>query len=155
MMRVYLVQHGKAAATEEDPERGLTPGGRNETERAARFLADRGIPVREIWHSGKKRSRQTAEILAPVLKGGPEVLEKSGLAPNDNPEKTIRLLEKTEHSVLIAGHLPFLNRLAGILLTGSPGGGCIAFRNSGIVCLEREADGPRWLLAWAVFPDIL
>ncbi len=154
-MKIYLVQHGKAASKEEDPERGLTREGRDETERVARFLAERGVSVGEIWHSEKTRSVQTAEILAGVLTPRPEVLRKDGLAPNDNPDDIAYLLRNIRRPVLVSGHLPFLSRLAGKLLNGDTESGRIAFRNSGVLCLERSDEENRWDLLWYVIPDIL
>jgi len=154
-MKLYLVQHGKAASKEEDPERGLTPQGLEETRKAARFLAELDLSVNKIWHSGKTRSRQTAEIFASALSQQPELHEKEGLAPNDNPDDIAYLLRNTEHPVLITGHLPFLSRLTGILLCGSPDKGCVAFRNSGVVCLERFEESGQWALIWAIVPGLL
>jgi len=154
-MKIYLLQHGKAASKEEDPKRGLTREGRDETELAARFLAEKGVSVGEIWHSEKTRSMQTAQILAAGLTPRPEVLQKDGLAPNDNPDDIAYLLRNIRRPVLISGHLPFLSRLAGKLLNRDPEGGCVAFRNSGVLCLERSDEENRWDLLWYVIPDIL
>lgn len=154
-MKIYLVQHGKAASKEEDPERSLTAEGREETEKTACFLAALGEPVAEAWHSGKTRSRQTAETFAAILNPRPTALQKESLAPGDSPDDIAYLLRNTTQPVLIAGHLPFLSRLAGKLLTANADGGCIAFRNSGIVCLERFEEENLWHLLWAVVPDIL
>jgi phosphohistidine phosphatase len=54
--------------------------------------------------------------------------------------------------VMLVGHLPFLARLAGLLLTGDPERMVIQFRNSAIVCLAREEDG--WLVAWILTPEM-
>jgi phosphohistidine phosphatase len=62
-MAIYLAQHGKAASKDVDPQRGLTPDGVAETDRVASLLARSNLTLDVIWHSGKTRTRQTAEIL--------------------------------------------------------------------------------------------
>jgi len=65
-MRLYLVQHGKAKSKDEDPDRPLTDQGRNDIKKVAVFLAENaGLKVTSIYHSGKTRARQTAEVLEP------------------------------------------------------------------------------------------
>ena len=64
-MRLYLVQHGQAKSEELDPQRGLTEQGVQDVERLAAFLKPLSLAVQVVWHSGKTRAAQTAEILAP------------------------------------------------------------------------------------------
>jgi phosphohistidine phosphatase len=52
------------------------------------------------------------------------------------------------------GHLPHLSKLASLLLTKSDEKVSIGFKNSGIVCLQRD-DSSNWLLSWSVTPEIL
>ena len=66
-MALFLVQHGISAHKEIDPEKGLTDHGKTETERIAGVAKGYGIRVARIIHSGKKRARQTAEILQNIL----------------------------------------------------------------------------------------
>ncbi len=62
-MALYLVQHGKSLPKEIDSEQGLTDEGIADVERIAGVAKSYGIVVSSIQHSGKKRARQTAEIL--------------------------------------------------------------------------------------------
>ena len=55
--------------------------------------------------------------------------------------------------VMLVGHLPFLARLAGLLVAGDPEVGAVRFRNSGVVCLVR--DEGRWAVGWLVTPDLV
>jgi len=66
-MAVYLVQHGKSLNDQEDPEKGLSERGKAETERIAGVAQGYAVQVSSILHSGKKRARQTAEIMAARL----------------------------------------------------------------------------------------
>jgi phosphohistidine phosphatase SixA len=69
-MRAYLVQHGEAHPEEVSPERELTPRGRSDVERVATLLANGGVRVAKVYHSGKTRARQTAELFARRLAPG-------------------------------------------------------------------------------------
>ena len=63
-MKLYLVQHAQAASEDADPQRGLTEEGRSEIERIAGFIKPLNLQVEYLWHSGKKRAEQTAQVLA-------------------------------------------------------------------------------------------
>ena len=134
-MIVYLVRHGEAVAEEIDPARPLTEKGKAEVEATARGLWDEGARVEEIWHSGKLRAKQTAEILARVLNIS-KVIEKEGLKPNDPVTPIAELIRQTNKTILIAGHLPFLTKLASLL---QPELGVIELKSGGIVM--------RWVVA--------
>ena len=85
-MKLYLVQHGEALPKEVDSDRPLSDQGQQDVERLARFLANRGVRVSQVWHSGKTRARQTAELLAAALAPGVKAEARAGLAPNDPTE---------------------------------------------------------------------
>jgi phosphohistidine phosphatase len=142
-MTLSLVQHGEAFLEDVDPSRSLTEKGKEEVSRTAASLKKGRIKVDEIWHSGKLRARQTAEIIAETL-GIKEVLEKEGLKPNDAVAPVADLLNQTPNSILIAGHLPFLARLSSRLLTGSENKKEIGFKPGRAVCFERS--GTIWVL---------
>jgi Histidine phosphatase superfamily (branch 1) len=67
LMRLYLMQHGAALAKDVDPARPLSEQGEQDVRRIAAFLARAGVGVGRIWHSGKRRAEQTAELLAAAL----------------------------------------------------------------------------------------
>jgi hypothetical protein len=50
----------------------------------------------------------------------------------------------------VAGHLPFLSRLASLLVEGDPEG-VVRFRQAGIVCLSQEEG--KWTINWVMPPD--
>ncbi|MDP8299148.1 MAG: histidine phosphatase family protein [Candidatus Tantalella remota] len=66
-MRLYLVQHGKAMAKDQDPDRPLTVKGKEDSAKIAKFLNTAGISIDAIWHSTKTRAIETAQILAKEL----------------------------------------------------------------------------------------
>jgi phosphohistidine phosphatase len=149
---LYLVQHGEAATEAEDPARPLTERGRREVARVARTVARLGLGVAVVAHSGKLRARQTAELLAAALRPAPNLVERAGLGPNDDPGDARRFAEEASAPTMLVGHLPHLSRLASLLLVGDPAREVIAFRMGGIVCLSRREG--RWRLSWALTPQI-
>ena len=153
-MFLFLVQHGEAEREEIDHARPLTVKGRDDVRKVASFAAIAQVRVERIFHSGKLRARQTAEIMGEALRPSAGVMEKDGLAPLDDPLIWAeRLGGVTEECVLI-GHLPHLQQLAALLLCGTAEKKVVAFAMGGIVALERD-DGGNWSLAWMVRPDLL
>ncbi len=152
-MLLYLVQHGKAKFKDEDPDRPVTDEGRDDVERMAEFLAGRDISVAAIWHSGKTRAAQTAEILAADVSTAEGVTRHDGLGPNDIPDPVQKEINSADSDLMIVGHLPFLNRLASLLITGRQDADVVAFQKGEIVCLECDDDGA-WRLAWMVTPEL-
>lgn len=152
-MELYLAQHGKAKPEEEDPDRPLTREGRAETERVGRAAARAGVELGAVWHSGKLRARETAEIFAQALLPdvGPE--EKPWLGPLDDPRQAIQAAREAERPVLLVGHLPYMSRLPSLLLAGDQERGIVDVRYSGIIALGEDEDG--WTLRWYMRPELL
>lgn len=150
---LVLVRHGQAKSTEEDPSRPLSVAGRQQAERMSNWLAQLGIEVDEVWHSGKPRAQQTAEILARRLGLAPAgTRQVAGLAPADDVEPVAALLEADRKSTMLVGHLPFLNNLASRLLTGDSNRVSLRFAEVGAVVLARNSG--RWLLVALISPEM-
>lgn len=49
---------------------------------------------------------------------------------------------------MLMGHLPFMDRLAGLLVTGDPDCSVVRFRMGGIV--YKEGEGNDWAVKWVV-----
>ena len=148
-MKLYLVQHGEAAPKEVNPERPLTKKGRRDVSRMAKHLKKRGVRVIATWHSEKLRATQTAQILGEAV--SIEVVKQVGLAPENPADKWLEELGSRVRDVMIVSHLPFLERLASLLLAGQKPSPPIGFKPGKVVCLERK-DG-KWSLAWVAFPE--
>lgn len=153
-MRLYLVQHGAALPKEVDPERHLTDAGAADVKKVADFLRPLKLSVAAIWHSGKPRAKQTAEILARAISSQQGVVEREGLAPGDPVGPVRKLIEQSQEDLLIAGHLPLLSKLAALLVTGDKAAEVTTFRYGGVVCLDRSEAG-HWTIAWIILPDLL
>jgi len=153
-MRLYLVQHAKAKSKDVDPQRPLTEEGRRDIKKVAEFIEPLNLCVDYLWHSGKTRAAQTAEILAEVIETSKEMTAHEGLAPNDDVTAIRDEITSAQQDILIVGHLPFVGKLASLLLTGSESSNVVAFKQGGIVCLERT-DGNRWQIDWMITPELL
>lgn len=151
MMRLYLVQHAEAKSEEEDPARPLSEEGLGNLEKVISFLGGKGIKVSEIVHSGKLRAKQTAEKLGEAV-SSPEIREVEGLSAKDDPGIWEKRLRTEEKDMMVVGHLPHLERLAGLLLSGEERE-VVDFENAGVVCLEKEDE--KWSVQWIVTPQIL
>lgn len=151
-MELYLVQHAEAVSKHKDPERPLTDKGRHSVAHVAALSGELGLTIREIQHSGKARAEQTAQILAEYLSPPAGVVHVDGLGPRDDVEPVADRLVRNAEPVMLVGHLPFLERLAGYLLTGDAERTVIEFTNAGIVCLV--GDGARWQVRWILTPEL-
>ncbi len=154
-MKLYLVQHGEAVPKSEDPERPLTPQGRDDVARMAAFVRRAGVEVHQVWHSGKCRAGETAAILAGQLQPPGGVAARPGLAPRDDVDPVAGLLSRETRPLLLVGHRPFLDRLVGLLVAGDPDRAVVRFQPGGVVCLERDPPSPAWSVCWAVTPELI
>jgi phosphohistidine phosphatase len=152
-MLLYLVRHGQAESKEVDAERGLTARGAADVRRMAEHLRRLNLSVAEVWHSEKKRARQTAELLAPALLVSRGLVERDGLTPNAAIVPIAKEMSKLGEDLMIVGHMPFQSLLAGRLLTGRESDG-LNFATAAVACLERGDDGT-WRLLWMIEPDLL
>lgn len=152
-MGLYLVQHGKNLPKEEDPDKGLSAEGTREVELIAQKAKENGVQVSSIKHSGIKRARQTAEIFTAILNPAGGIAEIKGLAPLDNVVSFAESLDVSEN-VMLVGHLPFMEKLASYLITGSAERPVIKFQTGGIVCLDKDRQGDSWVIGWTLMPHI-
>ena len=152
-MRVYLVQHGEAKSKDQDPQRPLTDQGTADVRKVADLLAPIGLTVRGIWHSGKARAAQTAQLLAAAVAAVEGVTRRDDLSPKDPVEPLREAIESSDGDVMLVGHLPFMSKLASRLLCGDEKAPLVAFRQGGVLCLARQEE--TWQVAWMVTPDLL
>lgn len=153
-MRVYLVQHGIPVPKEKNPDRPLSERGRYDVERAAVFLQKAGVRVGAVYHSGKTRAEQTAEILAQRLCAAGDAFQRKGLSPLDDVEDIAQYIAELEDDLMIVGHLPHLSRLVSRLVLGDSKGNVVGFQQGGVCCLSRNDEGGRFV-AWMIVPEIV
>ncbi|MFM9017468.1 MAG: histidine phosphatase family protein [Verrucomicrobiota bacterium] len=158
-MLVFLMRHAEAEPGEPDAARPLTVTGRRQARRAGRgpfAVAAAVAPL--VEHSGLVRSVQTAELAMRAAGVAPRRLRLlAGLAPEDDPVVTARLLATARRPRLIVGHNPHLASLLALLL-GARSGEAVRFRKGAVAALERIASPSRgaphgrWRLRWFVPP---
>jgi len=82
------------------------------------------------------------------------VVQREGLGPKDQVTTTKQALERTGGDVMIVGHLPFLSKLAALLVTGSEVNEIVEFQFGSVVCIERRDEG-KWKIGWMITPALL
>ena len=150
--RVYLAQHGMAVDKAVDPERPLSEQGIAQTQAIAEQLQRANIKVTRIFHSGKLRARQTAEIFASILTVD-KLGSTEGFSPNDDVSQTPSQL--TFDDALYIGHLPHLDKLVSLLVSGDEASGVLMFQNSAIVCLENDTSKDNYSIQWYLSNNLI
>ena len=117
-MRLLLVQHGNALPKDVDPDRGLSESGKNDVANVATFLARGSVQVELIFHSGKKRAWETAELFRVCLIRDGHFDERDGIAPLDPVVDVGEEIQNLSKETMFVGQLPFMGKLVAHLLAG-------------------------------------
>ncbi len=149
-MFVYLVRHGEPKSKDEDPSRPLSDKGIKDVKKIASALYDRGIKVGGIYHSGKERAQETAEIISERCIPAVPLREADGLHPNDDPAPWKEKIVSSDEDLMIVGHLPFLHSLGLMLLDGTSPMPEVNFLAGTVICLKKEEGG--FSFQWALSP---
>ena len=156
-MDLYIIRHAWAEERDADrwPDDDLRPLSKEGKKRFAKVvagLAERGVAPSLLATSPLVRCRQTADLLAEKLPGGPPVVELSALEPGSDLES---LLEWTaaqtgDHDqVGWVGHAPDVDRLTAALI--GEGDSLIHFAKGATAAVRFEGPpavgqgGLRWL----------
>ena len=139
-MHVYLVHHADAVGSGADPLRPLSDLGRQQAQELAERARDMGCAPAAIWHSGKLRSRQTAEAFLRICNPFMEFRMVRGLRPDDPPDWIREALAAEDRDILLVGHMP---NIAAVARSLSPN--AEAFPIHGLIAFERSESG-----AWRV-----
>jgi len=154
-MEIYLLRHGQATSKESNPERPLTPEGRNQVLIMAKWLAALGVRFTRVISSSKKRALETACLVArqtgfPVEK----IVTDDRLLPESNGEKILSILQSfaEEEKILVVGHLPSLAEAAARLV----GAGCIfQFAEAGLCRIDWQKEKDKFgVLIWFLHPQL-
>jgi phosphohistidine phosphatase len=166
---VYFAQHGLAVDKTIDPARPLSDIGIEQSTSVAQALydytlRDNAVPVTHIFHSGKLRAAQTAEIFASVLQHDSlqqvSISAVDYLSPNGDVKQTAKQL--VVKNALYVGHLPHLEKLTDYLICGvessdekirsNTRSNVIKFSNSAVACLQLS--GKTAQLHWYLTPEL-
>lgn len=122
-MNIYIIRHAIAIdeGTEgfEDSERPLTDNGRKKMRQIARGLRALGVGVDLIISSPYVRARETADVLADVLRMKQKAAISENLLPLGDPDLLISEINEkySVDSIAIVGHEPNLSTLTGLLIS--------------------------------------
>ena len=152
-MHLYLVQHAEAKKEDEDASRGLTDKGTQDINKVASYVVKLNLKVTNIYHSGKTRALQTAQILHESVNTSAGISQTDGLSPMDEPGVWAERLGSVKDNIIIVGHLPHLSKLASLLLAGDEGKDIVNVQMASMVCLKRFDDG-HWAVDWMLTPEI-
>jgi phosphohistidine phosphatase len=152
-MFVYLVRHGEAVDQMEATSRPLSERGKGDIKAVADLLAMRfKLMPGHVYHSPKLRAQQTASIICASLPQAPLPEETDGLAPMDDPGIWAQRLETMERDTMIVGHLPYMSRIASLLLLHDQGRDIFDFIPGTVLCIEKTGG---WRVKWMISPDTL
>jgi phosphohistidine phosphatase len=148
-MMLFLVHHGDALDPLVDPRRPLSTLGRLAAERVAAQTAARGAQPSVVWHSGKLRARQTAEIFWRACNALAECSATRDLQPGDPASWMRDRLRGESRDIMIVGHFPHLPALLALLLSNQ-GAPAHDFPPHGVVALSTSDEGTSWSEAWRI-----
>lgn len=120
-MELYLMRHGQAVPEAENPEQPLSREGVAQIQTSAAAMKRLGIALDAIVCSPKRRSHQTAALVAEGINYPySDIVTTATVSPTAAGADAVDFLRQFSgsRSVLIAGHLPSLGEIASILLTG-------------------------------------
>ena len=163
-MELYILRHGLAMdrtdwTRRDDSERPLTAEGRKKTRRIARAMLKLDLQFDWIISSPYARAKETAEIVAEVLKPKRPLELRHELTPDGSAKDLAKLLSsrpKSAQRFLIVGHEPDLSQFISVLLTGKPVSRVVM--KKGGLC-KLQIDQFRWggcaVLEWLLTPGQL
>jgi phosphohistidine phosphatase len=110
--------------------------------------ARRGVRPECIWHSGKLRARQTAEVCWRACNPLAVMSAERGLQPTDPPAWMRDRLLGDPRDIMLVGHMPHLARLLRLLVGGDPDTPGVSFPLHGMVALDSGPDA--WKERWRI-----
>ena len=152
-MKLYLMRHGDYVAEDVRHGNPLSEKGQTEIKLLADFLHERRLSVSRLIHSEKLRAQQTASLIAQGFLCDKAPEEVTGLSPADEVTAFAEQINHWEEDMVIVGHLPFMGRLTGLLVTRSENKEIVSFQPGTIVCLER-VENTRWIINWVLSPAL-
>jgi len=163
-MNLYFMRHGiavnraDAEGKSDDRERTLTPKGIKRMHKAAKGLIALSLSFDRILTSPFERARQTAKIVAQVLRLEDRLEEIEQLSPDQLVQNLLSALGaySDKKEILLVGHEPLLSSTVSFLLSGKAGAE-IRLKKGGLCCVEVEGvpQQERAVLHWALTPKQL
>jgi len=156
---LFLLRHGIAEDPkpgESDALRALTAEGRRKLKEVLEVARRAEVEPTLILSSPLKRAIETAEIASKVLGYQGTILKSDALQPDSDPQDAWHEIRanRTEQSVLLAGHQPLFSLLTAYLL-GAPSTR-VDFKKAGLLKLTVDSfpPHPRAILGWYLVPKL-
>jgi phosphohistidine phosphatase len=149
-MKVYLVHHAHALSKLQDPQRHISPRGREEADRLGTRFRQLGVAPVRILHSDKQWTIDTAERIAAKLgMEGRTAKADYPINTGDPVEPLVAEIKAAGGDVMMCGHVDYLLRAASRLVCGDEKRKVVEFKpgNGTAVCLEGE--GESWFVTYA------
>lgn len=159
MDRLYLLRHGIAvdpgSSEYADDDRPLTSKGRRRVRQVAFGLEVLKVRPDRIVTSPLPRARRTAEIVADVLKISDRLETDEALRAGVEAGSVVDWLRgRTEETLMLVGHNPWISDLVASLTAGANSSEFIDLRKSGFAALGARPDG-QFSLEWLAKPKML
>ncbi|WP_053226060.1 SixA phosphatase family protein [Solirubrobacter soli] len=133
--QLWMLRHADAVphGSKPDPERELTPHGREQADAAGRALAALNETFAACYTSPKVRARETAELACSHL--GVEPIDDDALADGFSRVDALTLLDAhdADAHILVVGHEPSFSQVVYDFT-----GGRVDFKKSGIAALRAS-----------------
>ncbi len=149
-MKVYLVHHADALPAAQDPQRHISPMGREQATRLGARLKALGAAPMRILHSDKQWSIDTAIHVAAKLGASDKVAQAAYPINTDDPLAPFMAeIAASTGDIMMCGHVDYLLRSASLLVCGDEKHKVFEFKpgNGTLVCIEGE--GGRWAITYA------
>ncbi len=149
-MKVYLVHHVDALSAEQDPQRHISPKGREQADRLGTRLRALGVGPVRILHSDKQWTIDTAERIAAKL--GLEDRTAKAAYPINTGDPVAPFMAEIAAAggdIMMCGHVDYLLRAASQLVCGDETRKVVEFKpgNGTAVCIEGQ--GKDWAITFA------
>jgi phosphohistidine phosphatase len=149
-MKVYLVHHADALSAEQDPQRHISPKGREQSDRLGTRFRQLGVSPVRILHSDKQWTIDTAERIAARLGAEDKTARAAYPINTDDPVAPfVAEIGKSSGDIMMCGHVDYLLRAASQLVCGDEKRKVVEFKpgNGTAVCLEGKGD--EWVVSYA------
>jgi phosphohistidine phosphatase SixA len=152
-MKVYLVHHADALKAEQDPQRHISPMGREQSDRIGTRLHALGAAPVRILHSDKQWTIDTAVHVAAKLGLSDKTVKTAYPINTGDPLAPfladIVAANDAKGDIMMCGHVDYLLRAASQLVCGDETRKVVEFKpgNGTMVCLEGQ--GKDWAVTYA------
>ena len=149
-MKVYLVHHVDALTAEQDPQRHISPKGREQADRLGKRLRALGVAPLRILHSDKQWTIDTAERIAAALDARDRTAQAAyPINTGDPVGPFLAEIAAAGGDIMMCGHVDYLLRAASQMVCGDENRKVVEFKpgNGTAVCLEGQ--GKDWCVTYA------